>query len=135
MVKGTPKKAPTTTRAERVAARKDARKASRVAARRADNTGTSSSAGTPSSGSTTPTQAGGTTSSTPTPASQGTGVNGVGEPMNTSASTTAPYTTQDTAADESDQNMEAFFSTGSGAAEHYDVSTASSTITGQEGQP
>lgn len=60
--------------------------------------------------------------------------------MDTSASTTAPYTQTDAAANQSDAEMQAFFSSGHGAAEHYDYAPGAgvgqenpSTMTGAGG--
>lgn len=71
---------------------------------------------------------GGTTTTTTTTANEDTGladVTGTGAPMATSASTTAPYQYQDTAADQADQNLEAFFSSAATAspALHYHLDT------------
>jgi hypothetical protein len=54
----------------------------------------------------------------------------------TSASTTAPASTPDPAADQADDNLAAFFSTGTGPAMHYDLAQQQSTAeTGAQGGP
>ena len=53
--------------------------------------------------------------------------------MATTASTTAPATSaQDPAADESDGDLEAFFSSGTGSAMHYDRQDQGGTATSEE---